>query len=437
MGKLLLRLAPLLCFVSTSALATPEWYQKRSLNIQDIELIGYGSGKTQHDARTNASQDIAYQLGVDISIVSTKKSSLKNKQFNTHFSENIQQQTRHKLSNLDIVKSEKDGDWFVAVKTSAIPFWFTSRLYKAGPDRTIGYGSAKNLRQAQLNAAEEIALQLGGRIKVNTSQTTKLNNKKLDQNFAQDIKLISDHDVGNIRLLNNQRIKNTWYVVAEVGDDRHFSLKMIDKIRALNKACASAQQSHYLSSVVSIQAINTALGCTPAIQLTHRNNSWVLSTPQIEQIITDVEFKELIKPVTSAELSISSNKTTVYENDSYSLQLHSAHSGYLSCFIIYEDGHVALLFDNLAISPNQSIEFPDKDSGLELVAELSRRGVKTTDLYLAVLTKSPQQFTEFEEMTDTIQSSNDNINFGKLIDRINAPFSSTLIHTLPLSRKIH
>ncbi|MCK4825738.1 hypothetical protein KA005_58865, partial [bacterium] len=64
-------------------------------------------------------------------------------------------------------------------------------------------------------------------------------------------------------------------------------------------------------------------------------------------------------------------------------------------------------------------------------------GIKTTDLYLVVRTEAPMQVSEFEEMAETIQKQAEEAKFGKLIRKIKGPFSSTLVHTLPLSRRIH
>ncbi|MDH5394231.1 MAG: LPP20 family lipoprotein [Gammaproteobacteria bacterium] len=429
----------ILVFLYTSALyATPDWYQNRHLEASQNELVGYGQGKSMQAARNLAGQDIAFQMGIDISVTTTKKSRLENKQFHSSFTEDIRQLSQQKLSNLDIIKSEQDGDWFVAVKTTAIPYWFESRVYKAGPDQKIGYGSASNLRKAQLNAAEEIALQMGGKIKVDTTKTTKLSNSTLEKSFSQDIQLVSEHEIGNIRLINIKRIKNIWYVAAEVGDKRHFSLKLTDHLKKSGDACSSSSQSNYLKNMAAIKPINQALNCTPALRLSRSNNGrWHLSAKKIKQALTGAEFKELLTPVQSHGLSISSKKSTVYESDSYTLDILSESKGYISLFIVYEDGHVALLFDNMPIQANQAIEFPDKDSGLELVAELPKRGIKTTDLYLALLTDSPQNYSDFEDIAETILKPEDEFRFGQLVNRIQSPFSSTLIHTLPLSRKIY
>jgi len=422
-------------FTTQNVFATPDWYENRALPVGENELVGYGAGKTEHKAKLTATQDIAFQFGLDIEVNTTKSTRVVDDKHKLRFTEDIKQKTRHKLSNLNIIKSEEDDLWYVAVKASAVPYWFSARLYRAGPDQTVGYGRGKTAYQAQVNAAKNIALQLGLKIKVHTVSKSELKSKKFDQNFAENIQVKSEHDLGEIRLLNNQKIKNDWFAVAEIGDDRHFSGKLIDKFKSRKKACLSPTNSRYIKSLSSFKQLNNAIGCVPDVKLSRRNKRWVLSGAGVSQEITDTEFREFISPISSRDLTITADKTTVYEEDAYTLSISSAESGYLSGFIVYEDGHVALLFDNIEAKAGQKLEFPDKDSGLELVAELPKRGIKTTDLYIVVRTEQPAQFSEFEEMTDSIQKTDADIKFGQLINRISMPYASTLIHTLPLSRK--
>ncbi|MDH5516952.1 MAG: LPP20 family lipoprotein [Gammaproteobacteria bacterium] len=416
--------------------AIPEWYESRSLTVAEQELVGYGSAQSEHRAKLSATQDIAFQLGVEIASTTTQKTRVTQADSNVRFSQDIQQQTRQKLNALDVIKSEKDGLWYVAVTASAVPYWYSSRLYQAGPDQKMGYGSANDLRTAQLHAAEELALQLGAKVKVDTSKTTRLDNQQINQMFSQDIKIESEHELGEIRLINTQKIKQTWYVVIENGDKRHFAEKLISKLSQSKRACAGSGQSFYLQNLPSIQQLNRALGCKPHIKLLRRSNNWLLSIGGIEQALTKAEFGEFFTATATAGVYLAASKSTVYEEDAYSLQMSSDQAGYLSGFAVYEDGQVALLFDNKAVQPNENVVFPDPASGLELVAELPKRGVKTTDLYLVVLTTNPQSFSEFEEMTDTIQKANSDIDFGRLLRRIESPYAGTLVHTLPLSRKI-
>lgn len=416
-------------------IAAPSWYEDRSLPVADNELVGYGAGKTEHKAKLSAAQDVAFQFGLDIEVNTTKSTRVVNDKYKLRFTEDIKQKTRHKLNNLNIIKSEEDDLWYVAVKASAVPHWFSARLYKAGPDQTVGYGQGKTAYDAQVNAAKNIALQMGLKIKVHTVSKSELKNKKFDQNFAENIQVKSEHDLGKVRLLNNQKIKGHWYAAAEIGDNRHFASKLIDKLSKQADVCQSSSSSLYLKSLMSFKQLISELGCVPPVKLMRRNNSWQVGSAGITQRITENEFREFITPTSTAGLQISTDKSTVYEEDAYTLFISSAETGYLSGFIVYEDGHVALLFDNIKVDAGQNLAFPDPNSGLELVAELPRRGIKTTDLYIVVRTDRPAQFSEFEEMTDSIQKADEDIKFGELIDKITTPFASTLIHTLPLSRK--
>jgi len=100
---------------------TPNWYENRDIHKESFEIIGYGFGKDQNEAKENARKDIVEQISINIQSENIKIEKRVGKKFETSFSNISTQKIYLTLSNLEIIKISKNRKFF-ALKYSNLPF---------------------------------------------------------------------------------------------------------------------------------------------------------------------------------------------------------------------------------------------------------------------------------------------------------------------------
>ncbi|MEA3315904.1 MAG: hypothetical protein U9Q30_08630 [Campylobacterota bacterium] len=133
------KLLYILIFQLTLFATPPNWYINNDIPYLDYELIGYGEGATQQEAKRVARNDISTTLSVKT------KSNLDIKKIssNNYYSKDIQQNINEKssidLRDLVVLKSGFfDGKYYVALKYINLPFSKRVRL---------GFENIDNIKQ--------------------------------------------------------------------------------------------------------------------------------------------------------------------------------------------------------------------------------------------------------------------------------------------------
>lgn len=101
-----------------SSFGAPDWYLKQELEHKSFEIIGYGEGKTKDEAFMNSASEISAQILVHISSKSEFYTSSSGDSSNYR---DIKSKTSAILKGLQIVKSEKENIFYVALKFVNLP----------------------------------------------------------------------------------------------------------------------------------------------------------------------------------------------------------------------------------------------------------------------------------------------------------------------------
>ena len=112
-------LFPLLFLGCMKTTQTPNWYH--NLPKKSFEIIGFGQGENEIEAKENARKDIAEQISIFVKSESEKIQKQSQNSFKTSFQSISIQKSKVVLSNLEIAKISKDGK-FVAMKYVNLPF---------------------------------------------------------------------------------------------------------------------------------------------------------------------------------------------------------------------------------------------------------------------------------------------------------------------------
>ena len=124
----------------------PFWYFKLPLN--QYEIIGYGSGSSLEEAKTNARNDIAKSILVHIKSVSIFYHTVteKNKDFNQTkvVKSNIQEYTNIVLSEAKMIKSQKkDNKFYVALSYINLPL--KDKVFREFKDYKLKHMNTKSI----------------------------------------------------------------------------------------------------------------------------------------------------------------------------------------------------------------------------------------------------------------------------------------------------
>ena len=110
-----------LLFIPLFLFGMPKWYYNIESNNSDI-IIGYGSGKSEKEAKNNALNDIVSQIAVTIKNEIQKTQSLNNNNYNKNIKINSYQKSIATLYGYKVIKLEYENKrFFVAIEYENIP----------------------------------------------------------------------------------------------------------------------------------------------------------------------------------------------------------------------------------------------------------------------------------------------------------------------------
>jgi len=119
---------------------SPTWYQNRNIPKNSFEIIGYGFGNNENEAKQNARKDIAEQISIKVKSENFKTEKRIGQKSQTSFVNISTQKTYLTLSNLEIIRISNNRK-FVALKYLNLPFEkkFLNKIgkYKCGSQNSF------------------------------------------------------------------------------------------------------------------------------------------------------------------------------------------------------------------------------------------------------------------------------------------------------------
>lgn len=107
----------------------PSWYINNEINVLDYEIVGYGEGSTQQEAKRVARSDISTILSVKTKTNLDIKKISSNNYYSKNIKQNINEKSSIDLRDLVVLKSSfVDGKYYVAIKYINLPFSKRVRL---------------------------------------------------------------------------------------------------------------------------------------------------------------------------------------------------------------------------------------------------------------------------------------------------------------------
>ncbi len=113
----------LVLFINQLLAIPPSWYINQNINNESYEIIGYGEGATLDSAKQIAKSDIAKMIQTNISTSISIEKSVKDGEYKSNVSQNINEKTNIALTDLEVVGSRYvDNKYYIAIKYINLPF---------------------------------------------------------------------------------------------------------------------------------------------------------------------------------------------------------------------------------------------------------------------------------------------------------------------------
>ncbi len=322
---------------------------------------------------------------------------------------------------------------FFSPVVHSVPDWYLDYTANRKNHLLVGFGEGESIDIAKLAAIREIATQLSVDLKAETKLAIRQRNSVINNRIDNEASIYTSHNLSGVEILKAEQSKEDgrWYVLMRY-DSRPVSTKLAESLDSDVVCNDSINQNPHLALFDPVKELNKQIGCHPEVKLRYINGSWNLGVGAIFQPMLHYEFTQFMQPVSSNGITIDSQRTTLHEGESLTFNFQAEKKGYLTCVVVYNSGKVAVLFSNHVVKPTQRIVFPSEESKLELISELEIRGKATSDLYYAVLSNSPRNFSSLEDIGETTIKSNRSYSYGEFLEAVSTDIvSSVLVKTLP------
>ncbi|MDF1882111.1 hypothetical protein JHD50_12510 [Sulfurimonas sp. MAG313] len=170
------------------------------------------------------------------------------------------------------------------------------------------------------------------------------------------------------------------------------------------------------------------------IALKRKDGLWYIRYENIYQVLDAKDFSQFFTTTNNLNLSILTNKegTVLHDGDEFFFKVKSKVKGFVTIFTVYEDGTVAKLMSNIAVSKNKEENIPDKDFESVLQAGLIEKGKLTFDLYVLMYSKGKEHYDQFARADEELIQDEKYKNFDTLIELMNErPFVTLKLVTKP------
>ena len=318
------------------------------------------------------------------------------------------------------------------LEPKTIPSWF----YKLKADNSyelIGYGQGNTLKEAHINAKEDISQILLS--KVDSSIVSKIEDYSLsidnntstisESNTDSQVKVTSSASLSNVKSIKQEKLDGTYFVAVKY---ENLDLAYRVKLALGSFKCVEKRIDSYLSQTPLVKKITSSLGCALNFRLERKDGVWYLANKEQLFVLSDAEFEKLYSLKRSDTLAFEVSKNPLKDGDSFYFMLHSKKKGYITLLNVYENGIVTLLKPSTPIE--QTLQVPAKESENYFEAGLVEEGYDTFDLYVAMWSEKPLDMSRFEYGDEELASSEMAYKFDELLQRLeNIEYATLFVRT--------
>jgi len=290
----------------------------------------------------------------------------------------------------------------------ATPNWFYN-ISNNKQNYYIGYGEGKTIKEAKINALNDISSQIQTKIK--SEFESNINNYK--KNVSQKLNSSTNANLSDYKVLKVVNEDNKYYVA--IGYE---NIPNIDKfIKKLPKN-PKTSNNKFLNNTYLGKYIKEKTGKFVKFHIFNKDNKWYIAYGDKIQILDKKMFDKLY--ISMGEIKTNHKYNIFHNDDIIKVYVKVPFSGYVTLFDVNSKGEVYVLMTNRVKKGWNEI----KSSDFDLQAYTNKKEEK--EMYVAVFTKNKPNFTQFSSILDT----NNNRDFGILINTLkNYKFSTLKIIT--------
>ena len=309
-----------------------------------------------------------------------------------------------------------------------VPSWYYQLSGKSS-SYYVGYGQGKSEAEAKTAALHDIAKKIS--VTVNAEEHRFMNldeNDRLSKGFDSETTQTSSVKIYGYEVLKLEYDDGSYFVA--LGYD---NIPAIEKFnQKLSKIDTTEPEviNRYLQHTPVAKAVNRKVG----FLLKRQNDIWYMHYKDIMQPLDTKDFSHFFTTVDNPNLSIATNKRNdlLYNGDEFYFRIISKKSGYVTVFMVYEDGTTSTLIRNVPVKKNKMKNIPDKNFESVLQAGLIEKGVETFDLYVVVYSKNKKHFDNFARADEDLLSDERYKSFDELIELLNdVEFATLKVVTKP------
>jgi len=278
----------------------------------------------------------------------------------------------------------------------ATPKWFYS-LDNNKSNYYIGYGEGKNIKEAKMNALNDISSQI--EIKIKSEFESNINNYK--KNISQKLNLSTNANLTDYKVLKVENKDNKYYVA--IGYE---NIPNIDKfIKKLPKN-TKISQNYFLNNTYLGKYIKEKTGKFIKFHIFNKDNKWYIGYNNKIQILDKNMFNKLY--ISMGEIKTNHKYNIFHNDDIIKVYIKAPFDGYVTLFDVDSKGSVYILLSQKLKKGWNEI----KNEDFELQAYTDKK--EDFEMYVAVFMKNRENFTQFS----SVLNPNNNRDFGILIDTI-------------------
>jgi len=320
--------------------------------------------------------------------------------------------------------------------TPTTPQWFENRNLAIKEHQIVGYGVGNSQEEAKSKSLQDIASQIKVKVSSDFNKEASISKDGLDSQMSYKSSQSIEEDLEFVKVFKSEKIGEKFFVAS-----KYSLLSRVDRfVSEINSLNCSAFKNSFLKQTSVAQKILESKKCEVNFSLTKdiQNKVALKSENKIISLGSN-EIKELFFNSKSSDFYISLNpdKQSFKNEEEFLISVKPDKKGFLSLFVIDEQGKIFTLINNLLVKKTSMITYPP--NGLFKYYSYIPKDVKKDsiqDLYIAVVSeeKLNKSFKNIGSETDNSQVEAEFIDFIQIFDEANVlqkniSFTSQILKT--------
>ena len=303
-----------------------------------------------------------------------------------------------------------------------IPSWYTK-----SPKNNItiyGYGTSVSLKNAKMQAREEIAKSI--RVNVRSEYQTMLESKNevIQKKIKQTISEYTNIVLEDISVDKIEEHDQLWYVRM-----KYLNLPVVEQIRlafeknklSKMKICNPLYYSEFSKKLKKV------FGYTPNYIIFYKNGIFFINMYKHNFILDIKQIHQFFFIHENPDILFHASKENLIAGEYFHFIIDHRKDRYISLLQIDEDGKVIVHFGNVV---SDRIIYPNLGMYEGLEAGILNNKDKALEMYIVVSCQDRKNFAKYEEVSLDYMINNDALRFPHLFDELNeCEYSSLILKT--------